>query len=515
MPFLGGVTREVFCNAFGLNRASLRTGAEDMLRSEGEIGATLFAAASGLRGFRAATDTLEVEAADLFTPTARKRKLNEQIKVYEDAKRAAREERISGRDWDALNSELSATRARLADVTARRAAIAAETSRLKRLKATAPVLAVLDTITHDLARFADLPDLEARAADEIRSALGAMASGAEHLSKAERDLARVKADLAAIVADEAILSHVDAIDALSPLSGAFGANARDLPRVQAEADGLDRALDAVAVRLGVADAAAVEVGQPSDASRADLRRLLSSGRDIAARRLRSERELARLREELSASQGAPGQRVSLIDPAPLRTEYEALRPILADLGGCHDKQNDLARARKDHDCSLARLNPALRHGIVGIGALLPSHDTTKACGDAIAMAAQHCDRWRAQHEDLRDERWVNDQGVKDYLAFAAKYLPGADAGDINYITGYNEGGILVQLLNQAGDDLTRENIVKQMHAIKDLALPMLLPGVLVNTSETRNAAFTQLQLQRWTGAKWELFGDVVDGDASK
>ena len=103
--------------------------------------------------------------------------------------------------------------------------------------------------------------------------------------------------------------------------------------------------------------------------------------------------------------------------------------------------------------------------------------------------------------------------MKDYLAFSAKYLPGSDPNDVNYITGYNQGGILEQLLKQAGDDLTRENIVKQMHSMKEVALPMLLPGLKVNTSETRNAAFTQLQLQRWSGTKWELFGDVIDGDA--
>jgi branched-chain amino acid transport system substrate-binding protein len=118
----------------------------------------------------------------------------------------------------------------------------------------------------------------------------------------------------------------------------------------------------------------------------------------------------------------------------------------------------------------------------------------------------------ALYKDPGDTRWSSDAGVQDYRAFMNKYLPRSDANDITYITGYAQGGILEQLLKQCGSDLSRENIVKQMHDIKDLVLPMILPGIKVNTSETRNAAFTQLQLQRWNGEKWELFGDILDGD---
>jgi branched-chain amino acid transport system substrate-binding protein len=120
----------------------------------------------------------------------------------------------------------------------------------------------------------------------------------------------------------------------------------------------------------------------------------------------------------------------------------------------------------------------------------------------------------AFYRDVSDTRWSSDEGVKNYRAFAEKYLPGADLNDINYITGYNQGGILEQLLKQCGDDLSRENVVKEMHSFKDVSLPMILPGIKINTSPTRNAAFTQLQLQRWRGEKWELFGNVlgVDGE---
>ena len=113
------------------------------------------------------------------------------------------------------------------------------------------------------------------------------------------------------------------------------------------------------------------------------------------------------------------------------------------------------------------------------------------------------------YKDPSDTRWNDDEGMKAYRTFFDKYLVGADINDNNYLTGYNQGGLLEQLLKQCGGDLSRENVVVQMHAIKDLQLPMILPGILANTRPDQNAAFTQLKLQRWSGDKWEVFSDVI------
>jgi branched-chain amino acid transport system substrate-binding protein len=118
----------------------------------------------------------------------------------------------------------------------------------------------------------------------------------------------------------------------------------------------------------------------------------------------------------------------------------------------------------------------------------------------------------AFQKDPGDTRWADDAGMKDYRAWFAKYLPSADISDVNYTTGYNQGALLQQLLSQCGDDLSRENINEQAHSFREYSPPMTLPGIKVTTSPTRNAAYTQLQLQRWTGDKWELFGDVISSD---
>jgi branched-chain amino acid transport system substrate-binding protein len=116
-------------------------------------------------------------------------------------------------------------------------------------------------------------------------------------------------------------------------------------------------------------------------------------------------------------------------------------------------------------------------------------------------------------KDPTDPRWANDPDIVNYRAVFSKYLAGADIADTGYLIGYRQGMLLEQLLRQCGDDLSRENILKQARNFKNLVLPTALPGIKINTNETNSKAWTQLQLQRWTGSSWELFGEVLDGDS--
>jgi branched-chain amino acid transport system substrate-binding protein len=114
------------------------------------------------------------------------------------------------------------------------------------------------------------------------------------------------------------------------------------------------------------------------------------------------------------------------------------------------------------------------------------------------------------NKDPNDPKWADDAGVKAYHAFFEKYLAGADITNTSYLTGYQQGMLLEQILKQCGDDLSRGNILKQAKSIKDLALPTALPGVTINTSASSNMVWKKLQLQRWNGASWDQFGEVLD-----
>jgi ABC-type branched-subunit amino acid transport system substrate-binding protein len=115
-------------------------------------------------------------------------------------------------------------------------------------------------------------------------------------------------------------------------------------------------------------------------------------------------------------------------------------------------------------------------------------------------------------KDPSDPQWANDPGMKDYLAFLQKDFPEGNKLDASVVVGYSVTQTMLQVLKQCGDNLTRENIMKQAASLKDFRVEMLLPGIKINTSATDFAPISSLQLMRFKGEKWELFGDVITAD---
>ncbi|TMI98957.1 MAG: ABC transporter substrate-binding protein [Alphaproteobacteria bacterium] len=114
-------------------------------------------------------------------------------------------------------------------------------------------------------------------------------------------------------------------------------------------------------------------------------------------------------------------------------------------------------------------------------------------------------------KDPTDPTWNDDAGKKEWLAFMDKYFPDGDKTSSFTVYGYTVAQTLAQALKQAGDNLTRENVMKQAASLKGLKLPMLLPGIEINTSATDFYPIEQMQMQKFTGERWELFGEVISG----
>ena len=115
-------------------------------------------------------------------------------------------------------------------------------------------------------------------------------------------------------------------------------------------------------------------------------------------------------------------------------------------------------------------------------------------------------------KDPDDPAWKDDAGVKAWREFMIKYAPDADLHDANYVNAYNSAVALVQVLKACGDDLSTENILKQAYSIKDLELPMLLPGIRINTSPTDHVPVDQMQFMRFNGKSWDRFGELQTGN---
>ncbi len=113
-------------------------------------------------------------------------------------------------------------------------------------------------------------------------------------------------------------------------------------------------------------------------------------------------------------------------------------------------------------------------------------------------------------KDPDDPQWKDDPGRQEWLTWMEKYYPEGNVHDLFNVYGYTVAQTLIHVLKQAGDDLTRENIMRQAANIKDLELPMLLPGIKINTSPTDFYPIEQLQLGKFNGERWVLFGEVID-----
>ena len=115
-------------------------------------------------------------------------------------------------------------------------------------------------------------------------------------------------------------------------------------------------------------------------------------------------------------------------------------------------------------------------------------------------------------KDASDPQWANDDGMKKFKAFIEKYMPGANIADTNLVYGYAAAQTMVQVLKQAGDDLTRENVMKQAASLKDFAPDTTLPGIKINTSATDFAPVEQLKMMQFKNGKWDLFGDIISAE---
>ncbi len=117
----------------------------------------------------------------------------------------------------------------------------------------------------------------------------------------------------------------------------------------------------------------------------------------------------------------------------------------------------------------------------------------------------------AYGKDPTDPRWKDDPGYKQFAEFVAKYMTPNDLIDANAVYGFGAAATMVQALKQCGNDLSRENVMRQAANLKDLELPMSLPGIKINTSPENYSPVRQEQLARFNGESWALFGELLMG----
>ncbi|MFC0242204.1 ABC transporter substrate-binding protein [Rhodopseudomonas telluris] len=113
-------------------------------------------------------------------------------------------------------------------------------------------------------------------------------------------------------------------------------------------------------------------------------------------------------------------------------------------------------------------------------------------------------------KDPGDPRWADDPGMQQWRSWMKTYNAGADPADIFNVSGYTFAQMMELVLRRSGDDLTRANLMKQAESLDGVELPMLLPGIKLQMSPDQRTPIRQLQMARFNGTSWELFGDVLN-----
>jgi hypothetical protein len=114
--------------------------------------------------------------------------------------------------------------------------------------------------------------------------------------------------------------------------------------------------------------------------------------------------------------------------------------------------------------------------------------------------------------DVTDPQWDSYPGMQRFRAFMAKYYPEADKSESGPLTAFNISTALVEVLKRCGDNLTRENVMKAV-ANMDFEMDTYIPGIRIKTTSTDFYPIEQVQMMRFTGEKWQLFGPIIDGHA--
>ena len=398
-PFLGGLTRLVFCRAFGLDAKALRAGAEEMLDAEGELGASLFAAASGLRGYGALQKDLDAEADRIFAPRrAQGRSFYQALDRYEEARKAIRDTGLRAGDWRDLNVEIAAAGNALDAIKAERMRIAAEQARLERLKRVAPLIAEIDDLVARAGAEAGLVEAHDAWIDRLGTALATIREARAETERRDAAAAAARAAFEAVAVDAGLVGRSEEILECFRGIDRFDKDGIDLPRIQGEADHLDAELDRLAVRVGLPDGDALIRRQPSDAARTRVEGLIRDGQEIAATIARLVRDAAAARAEHDTLTRAEAEGGAPIDPAPFREALKPLAPLRLAIAERDALEATIRRAEQVLRGQAARLSPPVTDIAALAAAPLPGPETVARFRTLLDAK----DRERTLARDRRD-----------------------------------------------------------------------------------------------------------------
>ncbi len=387
---LGGLGREQFESMFGLSHQGLIEGGRTLLEGKGNVGESLFSAGLGGLGVHLLLKTLEGKAEAIFKPGGKNPPLNRAIAAFKEAKKAASDQSLQTRDWEALQADLKAQRALSLAIETELQTLRATERRLRRIhNALAPV-AHISEIQQQLAELAHVIVLPEKAAEERRAAQTILADAASSTERLDAELDDLRGKIAGLTVPDELLSCEAAIKRLRNDLGGHNKAALDLPRRRAE------------LRQAEDDAKSLlqKLGSTVALDEIETLRLKAT---VETRMSALGKELGKIESALSAAREA---QTDLEEKLKLqRRKHGALAaPLSADrLRGAADlarKDGDLEKRRREQHAACEAMQTALASGHKSLGLW---HGPLEAISELALPVAESIDRFEKSASDLGKE----------------------------------------------------------------------------------------------------------------
>jgi uncharacterized protein YhaN len=404
-PFLGAATRDVFHRAFGLDAGALRAGGDEMLRADGEIGASLFAAASGLRGLLDLRASLEAEAEKIFDERkASHRSFYQALARYDAARAEEKAATLSDASLKTLNADIAAAGEKIAAIEEAERQAQAEKLRLERLRKAAPILKSLGACRENFSAFDDLAGFSPDWARRLATLLDAQNAAGEQAAHGRKACDAAGLELDAAHFDGGLLEQAERIEDIIRGSGAYEDAGAVLPRREAAQREARQKLILRAQSCGLAGLEELRAVLPDAAALAHAEKLAARGREFFAGKQEQQRSL-----------GEEENRLALLSAAQApQADANVLREKLLAFGSIanwDDSFRETSAACADEARALeekcARLTPPLQN--LEIFARNPSPDAA-----SIEQAAQAFQELDTRENAARQKA----DGAKEILAAA-------------------------------------------------------------------------------------------------
>jgi uncharacterized protein YhaN len=523
-PFLGLIDRTVFLNAWGLSKDTLISGAQQMMKSGGEAGISLFAAASGLKGLIEIQRGLEVEASSIFTPTRSQARTFYQARDrFDAAALQVRTLELAARDLKARRDAIANFREELEKARNDRKEVIRSREALVRLKDIGPILHLIAADEEILRGWEHLLMMDGSRIRKLRAALDTCEAEQRELARLRRDWAIAKETLEGFVVESSLIALGPAIQELVGELGSYADKKRDLPRVQGEANAFKADLEEYSVSLGLPANTDLASIRPDEILVTRLKGQIADGKAVGLSLKTNQGSLGQEETFLKNLKKQQSGSTPVRDPKPLQEQLARLMPTLSQLKEIDRLERSTARESMQINEKAAQLSPSVTDLEAAALMSMPAKEVIDGHRVVKESLEGECNILQRNLEDVNRSLPVLQSKVDELAGGQLASTPEKIAGHwmplrsvllqesislpvaetTAHVIGLEEGiGVSDRLADDAVENAGR--LASHAAALKNLKETQLKQENLTELLKGKNLAIATEE-SKWQGL-WQLFG---------